>query len=265
MVRKEVSFLIAGLFSTTLGFSQILNVEKFRLDADTSKVWLGNIGAGVAIKKQQNTVYTFNGNINAVYLSDKHSYMSLNYIKLLRQESSNLVSEGYLHGRITFYRKQKLSYEPFLQYQYDVGRGLLSRKLAGYSFRYNFHSGEKFILAFNTGAMYEHEIWQGEVIRFRMDGKENMAETNFVKSTSNLTIRATLMENVSFFFVGYYQARYERFFKPRVITDIQLQFKVNKYLSFNTSFQSTLDALPAITNNNFVYTMNTTLLFNLNP
>lgn len=117
-------------------------------------------------------------------------------------------------------------------------------------------------MAVNTGAMYEHEIWEGEVLRFHDNNSENRAETQFIKSTSNVTIRGDLAKNITLFVVTYYQARFERFFAPRVITDIQLQFKVNKYIGFNIQFASTFDALPPIDENGFVYTLNNNLVIN---
>lgn len=252
--------LPALLLLTTSAYSQILNVEKFRLDKDTAKVWLGNAGLGLSLKKQQNSVYSLNSSLNAVYLSEKHSYMSLNYIKFVRVESTNVLSEGYAHGRINLFRRKSLSYEPFIQYQYDAGRGLLWRELYGFTFRYRVVAKEKFRMAVNTGAMYEHELWEGEVIRFRDNGAENRAETNFIKSTSNLTLRGDLAKNVTVFFVTYYQARFERFFAPRIISDVQLQFKVNQYIGFNLQFVSTYDALPPIVGNDFVYTLSNNLV-----
>lgn len=255
--------LSACLSSSTQ--AQILNIEKFRLDEDTSNLWLGNAGLGFSLKKQLNNVYTFNGNVNAVYLSEKHSYMTINFIKFIRQDASNILSEGYAHGRISFLRRQKLSYEPFIQVQYDRGRGLIWRELYGFTFRLAIASKENTTFAANTGAMYEHEIWEGEVLRYPIDGSANRAEGKLVKSTSNLSFRTNLTKDITLFLVGYYQARFERFFQPRVISDIQLQLQVSRYISFNTQFTSTFDALPLIEGNNFVYSFNNSLVINFNP
>ena len=258
-----ISILCAFQFSP--GKAQILNIERFRLDKDTSNLWLGNAGLGFSLKKQLNNVYTFNGNVNAVYLSEKHSYMTINFIKFIRQEATNLLSEGYAHGRISFFRRQRLSYEPFVQIQYDRGRGLIWRELYGYTFRLAIATKQNTTFAGNTGAMYEHEIWQGKVIRYPLDGTTNRAEAFFIKSTSNLSFRTNLTKSISLFLVGYYQARFERFFEPRIIADIQLQLKVSRLVALNTQFTSTYDALPLIEGNNFVYSLNNSLVINFNP
>jgi hypothetical protein len=244
-------------------FSQIINVERFRTDLDTSKLWLGNAGLGLAIKKQQNSIYTFNSNLNLVYMSQKHAYTSINYFKLIRQENENLLSEGYAHGRINFFRRKKLSYETFVQYQYDQGRGLTFRSLYGGSLRFTLLSSQNTNLAVNSGVMYEKENWKGEVLRFQVDS--GYAESIFVKSTTNITARVNLSKTVSLFMVGYYQARPDYFLYPRLIADLQFQFKINKYLAFNTRFSSTYDALPLIEGNSFLYELNNSLLITFKP
>ena len=243
--------------------AQILNVERFRLDKDTSNVWLGNAGLGFSLKKQKNNVYTFNGNLNLVYLSKHHSYMSLNNFKIIRQDENNLISEGYAHGRITFLRKNRISYEPFAQIQYDQGRGLSWRELYGYTFRLSLRSRHRNTLSFNTGAMYEYEKWEGTVLRYSSDSTGRLAVTKFIKSTSNLSYKTHFSDNVNFFAVVYYQARFEKFLSPRVITDLQLQLKINKHFSFNTQFVSTFDDLPIIAGNEFVYSLNNTLVIKI--
>ncbi|MBX9852570.1 MAG: hypothetical protein K2X86_12555 [Cytophagaceae bacterium] len=58
--------------------------------------------------------------------------------------------------------------------------------------------------------------------------------------------------------VTYYQARFEKIFKPRIITDVQLNFNINKYFSLSNPLVSTYDALPILDENEFIYSFNTT-------
>jgi hypothetical protein len=241
-------------------FSQILNIEKYRIDKDTANVWSGNIGFGFSSKKQQNTVTTLNANSNLVYLSQKHSYLQIGNIKFIAVEGSQLISEGYTHFRSVLNRRKFISYEPFLQWQYDLGRGLEKRELYGFAIRFNFIRTKKFHVAANTGCMYEHEVWKGNVLRFPVVDRPGFAETHFIKSTSNFTARGDVSNNVYILFVIYYQARFDRFFDPRLITDTQINFIISKRLTINNQFVSTFDDLPILTENRFVYSLNTNLM-----
>lgn len=260
---KKSLFLIVCLYSWLYTNAQIVNVERFRLDLDTANLWLGNAGLGLNIKKQQNNIYTYNGSLNAVFLTDRHAFISLNYFKLLRQDKTNLLKDGYVHLRANLMRRQRFSYEPFMQYQMDQGRGLYFREIYGAAVRLRLWAGKQGYMSVNTGLMYEKESWRGAILRFEADS--GMAEIVFIRSTSNLTARINLAEGISLFLVAYYQARPDYFLRPRLISDIQVQLRINRYLAFNSQFVATLDAIPVVSGNNFVYTLNNSLLISFNP
>lgn len=243
-------------------WGQILNIEKYRSDKDTSRVWAGNVGFGLSAKKQQTSLLNLNTNCNLAYFSLHHSYMNISYFKFVAIQESEVISEGYTHFRALFDRKRFVSYEPFVQFQYDLGRGLLKRQLAGFTFRFNFLSTEKVHMAANTGAMYEQELWEGEVLRYPISERPDRAETYFIKSTSNFSIRGDISNNVYLLFVTYYQARFEKFLTPRIISDVQLNVKMSRFFSISNQFTSTYDALPILRDNKFIFSLNTNLTLN---
>src|SRR5690606_15658735 len=199
---------------------------------------------------------SFNTELNVAYMSKLHNYLFINHISLIKVSEQNVISEGYFHIRLNLFRKQFLSYEPFLQIQYDLGRGLEERELAGFTFRFDIRSNERIVLSFNTGAMYEHEYWVGEIRRYAIDNENKIAETKFIKSTSNFAMRYKIKTGISIFSLTYYQARFENFFSPRIISDTQLQFAINKYLSFTTQYVFTFDDNPIINNTQMIYSLN---------
>ncbi len=248
--------------------AQIANIEKFRLDKDTANLWMGNASFGFASKKQKNIVSEYTTYFNMAYLSKKHSYMTLNYSDLQQVDKYKYISEGYTHWRINFLRRNRLSYEPFIQFQYDKGRGLTKRNLYGFSFRLSllkYHKEkDRLDIGVSTGAMYEDEEWRGKVIRFGVEGDTGKAATQFIKSTNNIFLRATLHEKITLFTSVYYQARYEKFFNPRIVSDIQLVFKVTKLLSLSSGFNSTYDSYPIVEGNIFTYKLSGSVIFKLN-
>jgi hypothetical protein len=261
--------IIFFLLTSTLSSAQIMNIEKFRLDKDTSNVFMGSTGFGFSSKKQQNTVFEYDAFFNLAYLSKKHSYMTINYSQLQQANTKNIISEGYTHFRINFFRHQLISYEPFVQFQYDLGRGLYNRNLGGFSFRLNVIKNDskhhnKIELGINTGAMYEYEHWQGNVLRFPSALDSARAYTHFLKSSTSLFAKASLHENITLFSIFYYQARFDDYFRPRFVSDIQLVFNISKRFSFSNKFTSTLDAAPIVQNNNFIYTLSSNLVIKFN-
>jgi hypothetical protein len=265
---KLITFL-SLIFVPLFAEAQIMNIEKYRLDKDTSKIWMGNMGFGFASKKQQNIVNEYNAYLNLAYLSKLHSYMTINHFNLQQLNSSSFVSEGYAHLRLNFFRKNLISYEPFVQYQYDLGRGLLYRNLYGLSFRMNLFRNrtkeekDKHNIGIGTGVMYEEEYWKGTVLRFAEEGDTTHAHTRFIKSTTNVFAKVTLHKKITLFGTVYYQARFEKFTCPRIVSDVQFVFKVTNGLSLTTQFASTFDSLPIVAGNIFTYTLSGSFLIKL--
>jgi hypothetical protein len=270
MLKSALKYLtiLTILLVPILSNAQIANIEKFRLDKDTSNLWLGNTGFSLSSKKQKNVVNEYSAYLNLVYLSKRHSYMTLNYTDLQQLDKYSFISEGYTHWRINFFRRNRLSYEPFVQFQYDKGRGLLKRNLYGYCFRLNLlkynKNNDRFDLGVSTGAMYEEEEWSGKVVHYETNGDTSRTQTHFIKSTSNLFARASLHEKITLFASVYYQARFEKFNYPRVVSDLQLVFKVTKVLSLNSGFGATYDSYPVVSGNIFTYKLSGGFLFKLN-
>jgi hypothetical protein len=250
-----------------LSNSQILNIEKFRLDKDTFNIWMGNASFGFSARQQQNFTSDYNSNLNLVYLAKKHSYMSINHLNVDQINKVSFVSEGYTHWRANFWRKKAVSCEPFFQWQYDKGRGLEERMLTGISIRDNFLKNkfkkENVELGIGTGIMYEYEHWQGTITRTEYSYDSLNAYTSFLKNTTNLFTRLALHDNITFFASIYYQSRFNDFLNPRIISDVQLVMKITKAIAIGYQFTSHYDSRPIITGNIYTYNMSGNLILKL--
>jgi putative salt-induced outer membrane protein YdiY len=255
IIRKVLIFGIGllGLLVHQVN-AQILNIESFRLEKDTAKVFLGNVGFGFSAKKQTVSVSRYNSNVNSVYLSQQHSYMLLSTLSLVKIDNQNVLSEGYAHYRMNFFRKKIFSTEQFNQIQYDKGRGMDSRLLTGLCLRYRILNTPRWSISANTGLMYEIENWSNA---------HQQQQSHLVKSSSNLTIKAKITPTLSLYMITYYQARPDQyFFRPRLITDTSLQLKISTKFSFNTQYVATYDDRPIIDIPHLIYAVNSSILYN---
>lgn len=255
IIRKAFIFGI-GLFGLwpKQANAQILNIESFRLEKDTAKVFLGNVGFGFSTKKQTVSVSRYNSNVNSVYLSKNHSYMVLSTLSLVKIANQNVLSEGYAHFRMNFFRKKIISTEQFNQIQYDKGRGMDSRLLTGLCLRYRIFYNPRWSISANAGLMYEIEQWSNAY---------QQQQSRLIKSSTNLTIKAKITPTLSLYMITYYQARPDQyFFRPRLITDTSLQFKISTKFSFNTQYVATYDDRPIIDIPHLIYAVNSSILYN---
>ncbi len=268
-MRKQLFFALSLLFATAFSFSgraQILNIEQFRLDADTSHALLGNVSLGGSFTKQNNSIWQVGLGANAVYLSKKHSYMVLSDYSLLKSDKSDVENEGHVHFRINQWRRKKVSVEYFGQVQFDLGRGLESRQLGGAGVRFLIYNSknDRLNISGNTTLMYEREIWEGDstgnIESTLLDN--GSLRTNFLKSSTNLTVRAKPFKNVMLELISYYQARPDDFFKPRFISDFSATFQFNKKLGLALNFSSIYDSAPVVDIEKLNYDTSMELVYN---
>ncbi|HBX66132.1 MAG: hypothetical protein CL670_02310 [Balneola sp.] len=231
--------------------AQLLNVESIRADADTSG-WYGQLNFNLSLSQYDDQVLQFTNNTNISFFSEKHAYLFLNRLKLVNLDGASVISSGYSHLRSTFVRENRISPELFLQYQYNNNLGLQNRFLAGAGFRYTLFNSDSWEGSFSSSVMAEYEEWQEDGLP--------LVENEYIKSSSNLSLRGILNPQTSFLLIGYYQARPSEFFEARSILETQLQVKINKHISLSVQFAASYDADPVIDIPNWTYELSNGLV-----
>lgn len=240
-------FSVLSFSVHSLSHAQVLNVESFRTqaDVDTTAQWYGETGFDVTLSKFNERVFKLGNQTNAAYYTGKHRYLFLTNVELINVDGSSVISNGYFHLRGTFQENRTYSPEVFSQFQYNENLGMKERFLTGASVRYTFLDEPTIRGSFVTGAMVEYEKWG--------TSDQQNVENTFLKSTSSLSIRGKLSETTQLLLIGYYQARPDRFFKPRVTSENQLNMQISQRLTFRVNFTLTYDVEPIIDIPNLTY------------
>ncbi len=263
--RFSIFLFFLGYFPD-LAVAQILNVEKSRLDKDTTKRYF--INAAFSFRANNRTAdvndpirfLSFNSNLDVAYLSKQHSYMLLNFLDYLSINEDPFISFGYTHGRINFLREKRISYELFAQGQYDLLRGLDERYLTGGGIRIKIADKSWYSLYLGLGIMYEHEQWDDP----QVEGREVI--TDILKSANYLSARVELTNYLDFNFICYYQGGKDNVFlkfRNRFNSDTNLSVKVNEMISLRTSFVWAFDTDPVVPITKFIYSISNGIQFNL--
>lgn len=240
---KGLLLLSIFLFSST-AHAQLLNVESVRTNADSAG-WHGKLEFDLSLNHYNEQVFEFTNASNLSYFSEKHAYMLLNKLKFVNLDGNSLISSGYVHLRSTFSRKGNLSPELFVQYQYNNNLGLNNRALGGAGIKYRFYRSDQWQASISTALMGEYEEWQ-------LDNQASV-ENEFLKSSSNISLRGELSETARFRLIGYYQARPDQFFKARSILESGLQMDLSKRVAVSINFVASYDAAPIIDIPNLTY------------
>lgn len=245
--------------------AQILNVEKARLNADSSNYFVGSIGFAFnannrSINDDGETVsfVGLNANSDFGYISEHHSYLLLSQFNYTATSDDPINSTGYGHLRINFLRNSALSYETFAQIQYDQGRGMEVRWLAGGGIRYRFVSQEKINMYIGVGGMYEEEVWNfpGPV--------EAQRSIGIWKTSNYVSARIRFNEYVDLNLITYYQTGYDfsrDFFRHRMNADINLKVDIVRRLAFTTSLFGAYENRPVVPVDKFVYSVANGIIF----
>ncbi len=125
-------FLLALSFPLFIE-GQILNVEKARVDKDTTNIWLGSVGFNLNVfnrdagEDDPRHFVNLGANANVGYLSQHHGYLLMGRLDYVEVTDDPLIRAGYVHSRATLFRSKTISYELFGQFQYDISRGMRNR------------------------------------------------------------------------------------------------------------------------------------------
>lgn len=259
MIRHIYILLLSCVVSQT-GISQILTVDRPSIIADSSEFFLGSIDFSYNVNNQKNTIYKgLLSKADLMYVSDKHEYIFINQFRYYSSTGSPFISTGYSHFRVNFLRQHKLSYESFVQLQYDKGRNMPFRSLVGSGIRYRILARPKNHIHYGIGIMYERERWKS------LDESETLITPEFIKVSSYISTNTNLNEYIRLVFVGYYQSGYDEDIarlRNRINVSASLVIKINSFLSLTTNVNYQYEDQPIISINKTIYSITNGLRLN---
>jgi len=189
-----------------------------------------------SLDKYRDQIFKLGNQTNAGYYSSNHSYLLLNSVDLVNIDGASVVSAGHIHLRATFLRMNTWSPELFTQFQYNANLGMNGRYLAGGAIRFTFLDQENIRGHLGSGIMYELERWETE--------NNSSIDQNLIKSTTNLVVRGQVNPQTQLLMIGYYQARPDQFFQPRIISENQLNIRMTTRITFAVNFTLSYDFNP---------------------
>ena len=236
---------------------QILNLEKYRsLGEDTLKNYAINFNGALTANNRSAAadnpvnLFGYNFSLSSIYMPKRHGYIFIAHRNFLRINDNPFINFGYLHARINFLRRERLSYEVFAQMSDDNFRGLAPRAISGGSMRYRFLDKENSEITISQGAFYEFERWRdpyqsGEIVA-----------VNFIKSTTNIVFRHKFSKQLNVNGLLYYQVGYDpniEAFRNRYSGNIHLNSKLTQRLSLINFFDFSYEDRPIVPITKFIF------------
>ena len=256
-------FFIFFLLLASILEGQILNTDAILRSVDSTKRFYSIVDFGLNLNKQNTLLISLDSKADFSFRFKQNTIISSSSFALYKTGSVNLVNGGYSHLRIRILENYKIQPEFFLQYQLDGIRGMEERILSGLNCRIKFLDKNKISLFSGLGLMYEFENWNYSGIRpDAVPGTENV-RNSFLKLNSYISFRQKLSEYIVSNFVMYLQTRTDSYFVvPRISSDAQITFKLNRHISFSMRYNIFYDAAPPVPTFNWFYSIVNKIVFN---
>jgi len=248
---RYFTFVFFILFSIS-SFSQILNVESLRKVTDTTG-WSGSAAIDFTLQRSVNDFFIVANDIHVQYKLTKHLFLLKNQLRFVKIEGENFSNNGITHVRYNYKWKPKITWEAFVQGQYNKVSKIDLRLLIGTGPRFKLSKSENYKFYLGTLIMYEHE----ELADGSSTSRDFRGSTYFSFSMYPNNI-------FSFISTTYYQPLFSDIGDYRIASESSMGVKAFKNFILKVTYLFTYDSDPAEDIQNSQYRFATGILYTFN-
>jgi len=257
---KFLTLFFTVILLTFTSLAQVINVEKKR--KENKDGWQGLIALSLGFDKNTKEILQAKNNIALQYNKKAHTVLIFNDIDLMLVDSSKIINSGFQHLRYnyTLFDSSFITFETFVQYQYNTIKLLKSRYISGLGPRFKIFENQNLNLSISTLLMYEQEELS--------DGKKT--QTKVLKGDFYSTLSLKITEALSINNVTYYQPQLVQFTNYRISSESNLTFKIANKISLGITYELSFDSNPPTdftqatptTIPKLFYTLSNSIIFN---
>ena len=147
--------------------------------------------------------------------------------------------------------------EAYVQYQWNGILGMEQRKVAGLNLRINCLEKRESDLYLSIGAFYENELWNPltSSMNFNIDNRA-IINREMLRLNTVAKFAFKIAKGIDFSGVSYIQFPLNKNFNnPRWYFDSNINFEVNKHLSFLIQYDHNLDNFRPLPIDNYYYSL----------
>ncbi len=211
---------------------QIVNIEKKRLDTDTTGIY-GDVFANIALQRTSKNLVSIGTGGHLSYNFEKSELLLIGELGFVKGGGEKFANDGFLHLRHTATITKYISWESFTQMQYNTLTKIDNRWLTGSGPRFQLTDYDNALFYWSLLYMFEHETLSDP----RLVNNDHRFSTYFA-----FTLRP--QETVSFTSTTYVQPRIDLWSDYRLFTENSLSLGISNKLSLNIRFRMTYDRFP---------------------
>lgn len=236
MKVNKINFIFFTLIFLILkAEAQIINTESLRMVTDTSG-WSGSIGLNINLVKNTKNIFKIDNRIHLQYKTEKSLVLLMNDIDFVKYDGDNIISTSIQHLRYNHKIKPKISWEAFIQTQFNAISKIDMRFLVGTGPRFKLTSSEKYKIYLGTLMMYEFDRSTEDIPEINKD----------FRLSSYLSFSFYPSDNLSIVSTSYYQPQINEFNDYRISSESSIAFNIFKNVAFKSTFKIYYDEFPVI-------------------
>lgn len=274
-------FITFLAFTFSLSYSNaqmILNAESLRVNMLKNKEhWSGSVGLSFSYTKNTTDIYNISSNLALGYNGGENLWMIISNINFNKAESVAFQNSGVQHLRYNRQTNRNVTFEAFLQGQYDEVFAIKFRSLAGVGARFELFKNKKEVTDNTEDNKSKSRIFIGSLAMYEYEKaseiENNKIRRNF-RSSNYLTFSLYPTDQVTIISTTYYQPRFDKLKDYRLSSEIGIRVGFSSIkeadkksfwdkLEMNLSFNYNYDAFPVLTIPKRQYNISNGLIYNL--
>lgn len=228
---KNTLFLLLFIFTKTISFAQIINIEEKRIKTRDSVEWYGECSLSASFLQLNKKVVTLRGSAQVEYKKNKYLFLFLNDYSLLKAGNEAFENAAFQHLRYNYKLKQNLTLEAFGQAQNNKIQHINLRALLGTGLRWRMYKSGN-----GKNRLYLAMAYMQEYNEFK-----NEKNQRFKRISSYLSGIYEPNTTMKFFTMTYYQPDILQIKNARLSSQNTCFLKINKHLSFKVEFNMAYD------------------------
>jgi hypothetical protein len=225
----RVAYIIILLvFFNKLLFGQVINIESKRFLKDTNGL-VGNIGANFSINQNTKQVISLGLNSHIQYHFNKHRILAISDLSFIKAGDNDFVNSGFQHLRYNYKLANRITWEAFVQAQYNKVL-LLDR-------RYLYGTGPRFKILKEKNI----RVYAASLYMYEYQSQNNDSLHRFNNRISAYITLSINFNKVEFASTTFYQPNFANFNDYRIATDNNFDLEINNHLSFRVGFNLLYD------------------------
>jgi hypothetical protein len=244
--------------------AQVFNVDREVVPDSSYGKWAFAAGVSLATDKQKSNISNLSSNLEI------DRFLNNNYLLIAALKNDAVLvgddaiqNEGLAHIRFRDRDSRKISWEAYVQYQWNGAWGMDHRIVMGNNLRFKFLEKRKADLYFATGIFQEWEKWNWSGVKQELVPANPLPlRRNMFRLNEYLKYAIKLNDQVDISTVSYLQFPLKGIFlQPRWHFDANLFLHVGKHLSFTVSWNHVIDKNRLVPIDKFYYGFSTGLQY----